>query len=114
MNYFAIPGRVPKFNLPGATPQYRQSMIIESVATYFNVSFAEIKAPGRKAHIVWPRHVLMYLLLTDLHMTLNQVGAIMGGRDHTTVMFSRKAVKDRMETNEHDRNDVRRIQSMYK
>jgi len=37
---------------------------------------------------VFPRQILMYLLRTQLQLPLEEVGRLIGGRDHTTVMHA--------------------------
>ena len=42
------------------------------------------------------RHVTIYLLLEITELSTGRVGDILGGRDHTTVISSRKWVKTKM------------------
>jgi chromosomal replication initiator protein len=60
--------------------------IIAATADAFGFGVAELRGPSRKQPLVRCRQVAMYLCreLTDL--SLPKIGALFGGRDHTTVM----------------------------
>lgn len=62
--------------------------VVDTVAAYFNLKVGQIKGPRRSKPIVFPRQIAMYLLKTELDISLVKVGEIFGGRDHTTVMHS--------------------------
>ncbi len=63
-------------------------LIQKKVAQYFNISPQDMKAKRRTKTIAYPRQVAMYLSrdLTDL--SLPEIGAYFGGRDHTTVIHA--------------------------
>lgn len=60
--------------------------IIKSVCEYFGVKSTQLKGPKRDASIVKARQICMYMLQKELHLTLVEIGNLLGGRDHTTVM----------------------------
>jgi Bacterial dnaA protein helix-turn-helix len=64
------------------------SIILSEVAAYFGVSVEDLRSTERSRPIVQARTIAMYLVrdLTDL--SLPRVGAIFGGRDHTTVLHA--------------------------
>ncbi|GAC1399567.1 MAG: chromosomal replication initiator protein DnaA [Chloroflexota bacterium] len=64
------------------TPQ----SIIECVAQYFGVSMEDMKGKSRDKAIVVPRQIAMYLVREETSVSLEQIGQLLGGRDHTTVM----------------------------
>ncbi len=66
--------------------------VINLVAEYFGVGVQQLKGERRTQTIVWPRQILMHLLRTDLKLPLEEVGRLIGGRDHTTVMHADKKV----------------------
>lgn len=67
-------------------------MIIDCTAQYFALKPEDLLSANRSRTVVGPRQIAMYLCreLTDL--SLPQVGAAFGGRDHTTVMHANKKV----------------------
>lgn len=60
--------------------------VIRAVAFYFNLKESAILGESRSKPIVYPRQILMYLLRTELGTQLVEIGTLLGGRDHTTVM----------------------------
>jgi chromosomal replication initiator protein len=73
------------------------SEVIERVCDYFGLGVAQIKGERRTKTIVWPRQILMYLLRFDLRLPLEEVGRLIGGRDHTTVMHATDKEKSQLE-----------------
>jgi chromosomal replication initiator protein len=67
--------------------------IVRHVSSYFRVAAAQLQSRRRYRHALLPRQVGMYLArqLTDL--SLEQIGAQFGGRDHSTVLHACRKVK---------------------
>lgn len=60
--------------------------VIEYVCSYYNIKQTQLKGPKRDASLVKARQVCMYLLKSELGLTHVEIGNILGGRDHTTIM----------------------------
>mgnify|MGYP001606026429 FL=1 len=60
--------------------------IINNVCGFYNIKPTQIKSPKRSAYLVRARQIAMYLLKKELGLSLVEIGNILGGRDHTTVM----------------------------
>ncbi len=73
----AMVSRRKKLN-PGA--------IVEIVAGHYAVSVSAIQGKTRTKDIVRPRQVAMYLIRNETSASLVEIGQVLGGRDHTTVM----------------------------
>ena len=71
----------------GATPL----AILTAVARYFGVKIDDLKSKARHKQIVVPRHIAMYLLREDGHLSTPEVGRLLN-RDHTTVLHGMKQV----------------------
>ena len=56
----------------------------------------KIKGDGGKKNIVWPRQILMFLLRKDLDLPQEEVGRLVGGRDHSTVIHATEKVEAAM------------------
>ncbi|MDP3940717.1 MAG: chromosomal replication initiator protein DnaA [bacterium] len=61
--------------------------VIATVCDYYQVKTTQLKGPKRDASLVKARQVCMYLLKTELDITLSEIGNLLGGRDHTTIMY---------------------------
>lgn len=68
------------------------------VAEYFKVPVEKLHGKTRKRDIVIARQLSMYLAKNFTSNTLKDIGKNFGGRDHTTVLYSVKAVQDLMDT----------------
>lgn len=60
--------------------------IINNVCSFYNVKSTQLKSSKRDAFLVRPRQVAMFLLKKELGLTYVEIGNLLGGRDHTTIM----------------------------
>jgi len=60
--------------------------IMEIAADYFGITVVDLINRGRSAPIALQRQVVMYLIREETGASLPQIGQLLGGRDHTTVM----------------------------
>lgn len=70
--------------------------LIRVVSKYFNVTEKEVTGPSRKQEIALTRQVAMYMMKRELNFSLEHIGAIFGGRNHTTAMHSINNIKSRL------------------
>lgn len=61
--------------------------IVRNICAYYKIRPSQIKGDRRDSFLVRPRQVAMYLLKKEFGLTLSEIGAVLGGRDHTTVMY---------------------------
>ncbi|MBI4089313.1 MAG: chromosomal replication initiator protein DnaA [Candidatus Levybacteria bacterium] len=65
---------------------FRPDEIIKNICMFYDLKETLIKGPKRDAHIVKARQIAMYLLKQELSLSYVEIGNILGGRDHTTIM----------------------------
>jgi chromosomal replication initiator protein len=68
------------------------------VGEHFDVSVEKLKGQTRKRGIVIARQLSMYLAKNLTNKSLKAIGENFGGRDHSTVIYSCKAVQDLLDT----------------
>ncbi len=68
------------------------------VAEHFSVPVEKLKGQTRKRSIVIARQLSMFLAKKLTDKSLKAIGANFGGRDHSTVIYSCKAVQDLLDT----------------
>ena len=90
-------------------PPVTPGKIIEAVCRNFKVSSGELCGPKRKARLVRARQVLMYLLRQELNLPLGAVGTLVGGRDHSTVLYSIGKVEREVLVDQNRRDQVMRV-----
>lgn len=86
--------------LSNLLPQHSKltpEQIVETVARHFGVEVAAFEGRSRSQAIARPRQVAMYLLRKETGASLPQIGAMLGGRDHTTVMYGCERIADLIE-----------------
>ncbi len=77
----------------GQTPQVQITQKIDhkkvftGINQYFNIKMVDLTGPKRKKELVFPRQLAMYILYEDCHIPFERIGDLLGGRDHTTVMY---------------------------
>ena len=67
--------------------------VINKVCEYFMIKQSDLIGPKRVKELVLPRHLVMHILSEQLNLTVEKIGEIIGGRDHTTVMHGRDKIK---------------------
>ena len=67
--------------------------LIKNVCFYYKVKETQLKSPKRDAFLVRPRQVAMFLLKKELGLTFVEIGNLLGGRDHTTIMHGVEKVE---------------------
>jgi chromosomal replication initiator protein len=70
--------------------------IMEETAAHFQVSVDELIGERRTARITVPRQVGMYFCRELTHLSLKDIGAAFGGKDHTTVIYALNRVEERL------------------
>jgi chromosomal replication initiator protein len=70
--------------------------IIERVGRYFAVEPGQIRSRKRGRNALLPRQVGMYLARVLTPLSLQQIGAYFGGRDHSTVLHACRKVEQAM------------------
>lgn len=74
--------------------------IISTVASFYHIPVEKMAGRDRTRKIALPRQIAMYLLREEAHISLPQIGEVLGGRDHTTIMYGCDKVADLMETDD--------------
>lgn len=86
--------------------EVQPGQIVQHVADSFNISIDSIKGRDRSRQIALPRQVAMYLLREEANISLPQIGEVLGGRDHTTVMYGCDKIADMLERDDRLRRQV--------
>jgi chromosomal replication initiator protein len=90
-------------------PQHNKltaDQIIEAVARHFGVEITALQGHSRSRAIARPRQVAMYLIREETGESLPQIGAMLGGRDHTTVLYGCERITDLIEQDTDLRREV--------
>ena len=80
--------------------------IQKRVAEHFDIRLADMTSKRRPENIAFPRQVAMFLAREMTESSLSTIGEAFGGRDHGTVLYACRVVKDRMEVDPNVRQVV--------
>jgi chromosomal replication initiator protein len=80
--------------------------IISAVATHFNLKISELLGTRRLKKVALARQISMYLLRNDLKLPLMEVGRILGGKDHTTIIHGVEKITKLLASSEDLRVDI--------
>jgi chromosomal replication initiator protein len=88
-----------KEDLPQKHRRVSPNEVLEVVSDYFGVKTMHLKGPKRDRPIARPRQLVMYICKTELNVTLDDIGGLLGGRDHTTIMHGVEKIQNELSTN---------------
>ncbi|MBI4673311.1 MAG: chromosomal replication initiator protein DnaA [Chloroflexi bacterium] len=80
--------------------------VVNAVCEYYRISVDDLKGRGRNKEVVTPRQMTMYLLREATGASLPQIGEVLGGRDHTTVMYSVEKIAQEIEQDDQRRREM--------
>ncbi len=90
------------------------AQIIEAICRYYDVRLSDLQDHRRNREVVIPRQMAMYLLREEAKLSLSEIGAELGGRDHTTVLHGYEKVASQIEEDEQMRRELLAIrQALY-
>lgn len=85
--------------------------ILEAVVSYYRLTRERICSSTRSRSVAFPRQVAMFLARTETDASFPQIGQLLGGRDHTTILHGYEKIKKMMEHDEQVRRDVLQIKA---
>ena len=86
--------------------------IVNAVCGYFNQQRGDLIGKGKKADVVKARQICAYLLCEMLSLPLVSIGKILGGRDHTTIMYARDKMEQLASLNDRVAKEIDDIKSI--
>lgn len=70
--------------------------ILNATADYFDFHVDDLMSKSRSRNLVTARQIAMYLLRELTEMSLPKIGQALGGRDHTTVIYAERKIRQLM------------------
>lgn len=86
--------------------------VISAVMGYYRISRNDLVGKSKKKEIVIPRQICCYLMCELLSLPLISIGKVLGGRDHTTILYSRDKVDEMCRVNDKLAKDVDDIKNI--
>jgi chromosomal replication initiator protein len=76
------------------------------VAGHYKISVSDLKSKKRTNKVTLPRQIAMFLCRSLTDLSLIEVGAHFGGRDHTTVMHACDKIEKLVKTDRQTKRDI--------
>ena len=86
-----------KFFKQGEKPEVTVEEIMKTVAAKFNIRIVDLKSQKKNKNLVIPRQIAMYLARRLTSNSYPDIGAKIGGKDHSTVIYANNKIKDLLE-----------------
>ena len=97
------------FISPNISREITPQLIIEVVSEHFNITVDQMASKNRSSSVVRPRQIAMYLCNTMTDSSLQAIGLLLGGRDHSTIIHGANKIEEEIDKDENTRNLVETI-----
>ena len=74
--------------------------ILDIASDYFGVSVSDLTGRGRSAPLALQRQIIMYVIREETSASLPQIGQVLGGRDHTTIIHGIERVSSELDNDQ--------------
>ncbi len=91
---------------PNENREITPKLIINIVAEHYGVNPDDITSKRRNSEFVQPRQVVMYLCRIMTEESYQNIGKILGKKDHTTVIHGYNKIEEELLTNEDLKNKI--------
>jgi len=88
--------------------------ILKIVALQFGLRTSDLKSEKRTRKMTMPRQICMYLLRKHLLLSFPEIGKIMGGKDHTTVMHAVSKIAELQRNDDETLDHITKIESLFR
>ena len=91
---------------PDQNKEITPSYIIEVVAEHFEINADDITSKKRNSEFVLPRQITMYLCREMTDTSLVNIGKLLGGKDHSTVLHGVNKIAEEIPVNKELANKI--------
>lgn len=89
-----------------ASKEINPSVIMKTVARYFDINPDHLMGNKRSRDITYPRQIAMFLCRELTELSLPKIGQAFGGKDHTTVLHACEKIQEDIQKNSETRRAV--------
>ncbi len=70
------------------------------------------KGKTRKKRVAFPRQIIMYILRQEMGLSYDEIGSLLGGRDHTTILYGVEKISSLLPKKESVRENLTQIRRL--
>jgi chromosomal replication initiation ATPase DnaA len=85
---------------PPVIPKLLFEQVIEVVIKFYGIPRIGMLSKNKTQRLAMPRQIAMYLGMELTQLSSPQIGARLGGRDHSTVLWGAKKIRGEIETDQ--------------
>ncbi len=89
-------------------------VIMEVAAEYFEISVDTLRGAGKTRAVAHARQLAMYLCRELTDMSLPKIGDVFGGKDHTTVMYADRKIRQEMTEKRDTYDEIQQLTQLIK
>ncbi len=111
----ALDEKLVEYALADLMPEAKEiepQQILNTIAHEYGVSIEELLSQSRSQKYSFPRQIAMYMLREESELSLPKIGEMLGGRDHTTVMYGHEKITELLVTDKNLRRKIVNIQEI--
>lgn len=92
-----------------SVPSQDIKKIMSVVTAYFKLGQDDLVSNSKKKNVVYARQICWYLMRKICNLTLQKIGDIFNGKDHSTVSYGYQIIEDAMQNDEETKKNVENI-----
>ncbi len=85
--------------------------ILKAVSAKFNLKISDMKSQKKNKNFVLPRQIAMYLSRKLTSASFPDIGEKIGGRDHSTVIYSNNKISKAVDSNQQIKKTIQEIEN---
>ena len=87
-------------------------LIMDTICRYFDIDRQGLLSQSREKRVAYPRQIAMYLIRELAHRSLVEIGAALGGRDHSTVHHGWRKMERSLGIDPETKRDIGSLREM--
>ncbi len=92
-----------------STVSFTFNKILKTVTDFYDVGERDVMGSSRKREVVKSRQVVIYFLRKDLNYSYSYIAKKIGGKDHTTVIYSYSKIEKEIQKNNEIKEEISHI-----
>ena len=87
-------------------------LVVDNICRYYDISEDDLRGQRKVKDFAFPRQVAMYILRNMTEMSHTKIAEFFGKKDHTTIMYAEKKIKQQIKDDPAMKREVEDIMAM--
>ena len=80
--------------------------VLKTTAKFYQLSVEDLVSKKRNRELIRPRQIVMYILRNVVNLSFPQIGQVLGGKDHSTIMYGCKVINKEINLLKQTKNEI--------